>query len=153
MVGASIRHGPHQGAQKSTITGTWLLTTSFSQLADVSSTTFALAICSLPFFSFRALRETTGWAARRTISLHYRGARFSPTTRPRLPALLPLSPAGRGEKGHDRGCPLRSPRRCLILLSPVHHAPGRRSRVMASNKKIRVAIVGLGFGAEFIPIY
>src|SRR5437588_5680606 len=24
---------------------------------------------------------------------------------------------------------------------------------MASNKKVRVAIVGLGFGAEFIPIY
>ena len=24
---------------------------------------------------------------------------------------------------------------------------------MASDKKIRVAIVGLGFGAEFIPIY
>ena len=24
---------------------------------------------------------------------------------------------------------------------------------MASNQKVRVAIVGLGFGAEFIPIY
>ncbi len=24
---------------------------------------------------------------------------------------------------------------------------------MASTKKVRVAIIGLGFGAEFIPIY
>src|SRR5258708_3569468 len=30
---------------------------------------------------------------------------------------------------------------------------GERSFGMASNQKIRVAIVGLGFGAEFIPIY
>src|SRR5215831_14314387 len=28
-----------------------------------------------------------------------------------------------------------------------------RIPLMASDKKIRVAIVGLGFGAEFIPIY
>src|SRR5260370_27075328 len=34
--------------------------------------------------------------------------------------------------------------------TPVHSQGTPR---MASTKKIRVAIVGLGFGAEFIPIY
>src|SRR6266478_5380846 len=31
--------------------------------------------------------------------------------------------------------------------------PGKGTFTMASEKKIRVGIVGLGFGAEFIPIY
>ena len=39
----------------------------------------------------------------------------------------------------------------LPLTSSIH----TREEVspMPSDKKIRVAIVGLGFGAEFIPIY
>src|SRR5262249_5621077 len=44
MVGPSIRHGPHQGAQKSTSTGTSLLVTSCSQLVVVISLTFGLAM-------------------------------------------------------------------------------------------------------------
>src|ERR1700722_16336092 len=44
MVGANARHGPHQGAQKSTSTGTLLSATSFCQLSLVNSTTFALAM-------------------------------------------------------------------------------------------------------------
>src|SRR5262249_30622885 len=31
--------------------------------------------------------------------------------------------------------------------------PREGAGIMASDKKIRVAIIGLGFGAEFIPIY
>src|SRR5262245_21146753 len=49
MVGLRWRHGPHQTAQKSTRTGFSLLTTSCSQLAVVSSTTFGLAISGPPF--------------------------------------------------------------------------------------------------------
>src|SRR5436309_13288601 len=40
MVGPRARHGPHQGAQKSTTTGVSLCSTSFSQLASVNSSTF-----------------------------------------------------------------------------------------------------------------
>src|ERR1051326_489285 len=39
---------------------------------------------------------------------------------------------------------------------PAHQldqSPLLEAQLMASNKKIRVGIVGLGFGAEFIPIY
>src|SRR5262249_1380996 len=32
-------------------------------------------------------------------------------------------------------------------------SPGKGAALMATDQKIRVAIVGLGFGAEFIPIY
>src|SRR4051794_865978 len=41
IVGASIRQGPHHGAQKSTITGTDESRTSDFQLASVNSSTFA----------------------------------------------------------------------------------------------------------------
>src|SRR6516164_3690576 len=44
IVGASIRHGPHHTAQKSTRTGFSLLVTSFSQFAAVNSITLALAM-------------------------------------------------------------------------------------------------------------
>src|SRR5438093_6882309 len=44
MVGASWRHGPHHGAQKSTNTGLSLSTTSFCQFSEVSSTIFVLAM-------------------------------------------------------------------------------------------------------------
>src|SRR5438093_1595132 len=44
MVGPSIRHGPHHGAQKSTSTGTVLSMTSFCQFSVVSSMTLALAM-------------------------------------------------------------------------------------------------------------
>src|SRR5712692_6494262 len=37
--------------------------------------------------------------------------------------------------------------------TPHRRPPPERTHLMASTKKIRVAIVGLGFGAEFIPIY
>src|SRR5579871_1706016 len=43
-IGVNWRHGPHQGAQKSTSTGCVLWTTSVCQLSDVNSTTFLLAI-------------------------------------------------------------------------------------------------------------
>src|SRR6201995_3401977 len=43
-MGEIIRQGPHQGAQKSTRTGTSDLITSWSKLAAVSSITFALAM-------------------------------------------------------------------------------------------------------------
>src|ERR1017187_3828383 len=43
MVGPNFTHGPHQGAQKSTTTGTLLSTTSCCQLASVNSTTGPLA--------------------------------------------------------------------------------------------------------------
>src|SRR6266849_6892752 len=49
MVGASIRQGPHQAAQKSTSTSCSLLTTSWSQFAVVNSLTFSLAMILLPF--------------------------------------------------------------------------------------------------------
>src|SRR5438309_6746008 len=39
-------------------------------------------------------------------------------------------------------------------ISCRHRTIGnRKGPSMASDKKIRVAVVGLGFGAEFIPIY
>src|SRR4051794_15044544 len=44
MVGDSWRHGPHQGAQKSTRTGWADWATSACQFSDVNSTTFLLAI-------------------------------------------------------------------------------------------------------------
>src|SRR5947207_3005775 len=44
MVGVSWRHGPHQGAQKSTRTGWAAWATSACQFSDVNSTTFLLAI-------------------------------------------------------------------------------------------------------------
>ncbi len=34
-----------------------------------------------------------------------------------------------------------------------HSQHNQSSQLCRTNKKIRVAIVGLGFGAEFIPIY
>src|SRR5205814_6618770 len=45
------------------------------------------------------------------------------------------------------------PLSCTVLRKSVHPdtVPGKTS--MASDKPIRVAIIGLGFGAEFIPIY
>ena len=44
--------------------------------------------------------------------------------------------------------PARDSRKSANVL-----AHQRDDVIMASNRKIRVAIVGLGFGAEFIPIY
>src|SRR5438128_12139811 len=44
MVGVRARHGPHQGAQKSTSTGLSLWTTSCFQLSVVKVATFALAM-------------------------------------------------------------------------------------------------------------
>src|ERR1017187_10576865 len=43
-MGASARQGPHQAAQKSTMTGCSDLSTSWSKLASVTSTTASLAI-------------------------------------------------------------------------------------------------------------
>src|SRR5437762_5022076 len=46
--------------------------------------------------------------------------------------------------------------RCPIILhGTCTNGPtlGKGTFTMASEKKVRVAIVGLGFGAEFIPIY
>ena len=42
-----------------------------------------------------------------------------------------------------------------ILHLPTHriHSQTKENVSMAGEKPIRVAIVGLGFGAEFIPIY
>src|SRR5712691_6437119 len=42
---------------------------------------------------------------------------------------------------------------CLVLRAGGWNRSFKRNHLMASDKKIRVAIVGLGFGAEFIPIY
>src|SRR5207237_1969414 len=42
-VGAIIRHGPHQAAQKSTKTGTWELSTSCSKLSSVTARAFPMA--------------------------------------------------------------------------------------------------------------
>src|ERR1700691_5286679 len=58
-------------------------------------------------------------------------------------------------------CWLSSPGACLrsiVLLSCTELSKGshqglKGQRTMASEKPIRVAIIGLGFGAEFIPIY
>ena len=44
-----------------------------------------------------------------------------------------------------------SPRATAMAPSGGPKPPGIER--MATDKKIRVAIVGLGFGAEFIPIY
>src|ERR1700737_4061445 len=44
MVGPSARHGPHQGAQKSTSTGCSLFKTSLSQFAVLNSLTISLAM-------------------------------------------------------------------------------------------------------------
>src|SRR5690349_840076 len=44
MVGPSMRHGPHQAAQKSTTTGTSDCSTSFCQLSLVNSITFVAAM-------------------------------------------------------------------------------------------------------------
>src|SRR5437763_13329842 len=41
----------------------------------------------------------------------------------------------------------------LVAISATGSSLRERTLRMASTKKIRVAIVGLGFGAEFIPIY
>src|SRR5689334_135732 len=50
---------------------------------------------------------------------------------------------------------LQRPRGPTIL--PASHStdprPDRSDPLMATDKPIRVAIIGLGFGAEFIPIY
>src|ERR1700722_10600861 len=73
MVGPSCRHGPHQGAQKSTRTGCSLFSTSDCQFSLVNSTTLSLAMSILlekarhagPVFSCResnvliTLRATT----------------------------------------------------------------------------------------------
>ena len=40
-----------------------------------------------------------------------------------------------------------------ILYQTSRPACFQRGYLMATDKKIRVAIVGLGYGAEFIPIY
>src|SRR5438552_3907381 len=47
--------------------------------------------------------------------------------------------------------PLPAIRHARNLANSSHFHP--RSFSMPSTKKVRVAIVGLGFGAEFIPIY
>jgi len=43
--------------------------------------------------------------------------------------------------------------RRLVLASREYNLSLERDRTMIRDRKIRVAIVGLGFGAEFIPIY
>src|SRR5436309_911968 len=51
----------------------------------------------------------------------------------------------------------RTPQETRVRGGGAWHAPDQNGRVgrfpMANNQNIRVAIVGLGFGAEFIPIY
>jgi len=49
---------------------------------------------------------------------------------------------------------------CIAPVSPLRVLPGRTASAVAlatklsmSRKKINVAIVGLGFGAEFIPLW
>src|SRR4029079_7783082 len=54
IIGAILRHGPHQGAQKSTSTGSALLSTSFWKLVSVISSTFAAAMF--------ILRLASSWA-------------------------------------------------------------------------------------------
>src|SRR5437764_6102369 len=48
IVGPRARHGPHQGAQKSTTTGTLLSTTSVCQFWSVNSRTFSFAMIVVP---------------------------------------------------------------------------------------------------------
>src|SRR6476619_2637175 len=48
---------------------------------------------------------------------------------------------------------LPSPPRPTILPLTSRHTHHREADPMPADKKIRVAIIGLGFGAEFIPIY
>src|SRR5438552_2163971 len=70
MVGPSWRHGPHQGAQKSTTTGTLLFSTSLAQLALVNSTTFLPAM-------FVILSDCGHWKVRAILAgnyLHYKSA-------------------------------------------------------------------------------
>src|SRR4051794_18207584 len=66
----------------------------------------------------------------------------------------------RGFRLEDRGDPGKTCSACLslsVLLScnelRKRPARGGATHIMASEQTIRVAIVGLGFGAEFIPIY
>src|SRR5262245_42582279 len=57
----------------------------------------------------------------------------------------------RPQAAETRGRACRRPLRPLCCQAhPLH--PHTRTLLMA-DKKIRVAIIGLGFGAEFIPIY
>src|SRR5207237_534198 len=56
----------------------------------------------------------------------------------------PQPSPGRAVSGYDR---------CRRRPRPPAQPPLPRSVTMPSDKKVRVAIVGLGFGAEFIPIY
>src|SRR5205823_9449882 len=64
------------------------------------------------------------------------------------------SPGAEGAGGEGIGSgPLLSPRGATIFHVCTKTSPTTKGCRMASDKKIRVAIVGLGFGSEFIPIY
>src|SRR5262245_46615677 len=87
MVGASCRQGPHQGAQKSTKTGTSLCTTSVCQLSDDNSRTFVLAmIVTFSLNSHGSLTFHVGKASRTGVIIDFP---LEPQTAPkRRPAVL-----------------------------------------------------------------
>src|SRR5262252_7180752 len=72
MTGATERHGPHQGAQKSTSTGTSLFRMSPSKLASETWVTLGLAIDQNSFS--RIYARTVEKDSRRTRDLSKTGA-------------------------------------------------------------------------------
>src|SRR5216683_7135 len=66
-----------------------------------------------------------------------------------LPSYYSAPISARGQRSGRR----RSARRVPRIATGRDPASQKGTGIMASEQKIRVAIVGLGFGAEFIPIY
>ena len=72
-----------------------------------------------------------------------------------LSGCLPSTPRPTILHGTSQGDSAAEPA-CLSLSSPLLQPAAQAATglsTMASDKPIRVAIIGLGFGAEFIPIY
>src|SRR5471032_3335470 len=142
--GPSVLQGPHQGAQKSTITGTVRLasSTSAAKVARPESLMCGLA----PLAAFWAGWEVTGRPpgpinAMRDIFRSFRSGRWSFRSGNGRAGYPPLpQPQGRGDaqfhdqRDNDRKAPGAQPGRCQGPGQPAqHHQPGQQAEGMATG--------------------